>query len=212
MSSIINFTKWMIITLVAVSATIGAITIYYGASLQVKYDGVTGKVISEILSPTLHPDAMKKVYMPMANTLLDTGDMAMTTIVRVPIADNVSTADIEEAMITIAFDESVGAGGMPISEIVESQTGEKQRLLKIFRYCSPITAMAIIEYSDAFSTYLPCRIALIEDKSGKRWLYTLNMDVLIYGGRPLSKDLYKQALELKRVMITLQKGGAKGEF
>ncbi|HIB28032.1 MAG TPA: DUF302 domain-containing protein [Candidatus Thioglobus sp.] len=212
MSSIINFTKWMIITLVAVSATIGAITIYYGASLQVKYDGVTGKVISEILSPTLHPDAMKKVYMPMANTLLDTGDMAMTTIVRVPIADNVSTADIEEAMITIAFDESVGAGGMPISEIVESQTGEKQRLLKIFRYCSPITAMAIIEYSDAFSTYLPCRIALIEDKSGKRWLYTLNMDVLIYGGRPLSKELYEQAIELKRVMIAIQKGGAKGEF
>jgi hypothetical protein len=38
------------------------------------------------------------------------------------------------------------------------------------------------------------------------------MDVLIYGGRPLSKDLYKQALELKRVMITLQNGGAKGEF
>jgi uncharacterized protein (DUF302 family) len=178
----------------------------------VKYDGVTGKVISEILSPTLHPDAMKKVYMPMANTLLDTGDMAMTTIVRVPVADNVSTADIEEAMITIAFDESVGAGGMPISEIVESQTGEKQRLLKIFRYCSPITAMAIIEYSDAFSTYLPCRIALIEDKSGKRWLYTLNMDVLIYGGRPLSKELYEQAIELKRVMIAIQKGGAKGEF
>jgi len=173
---------------------------------------VTGKVISEILSPTLHPDAMKKVYMPMANTLLDTGDMAMTTIIRVPIADDVSNEDIEEAMISIAFEEGVGAGGMPISEIAEFQTGKKQRLLKIFRYCSPITAMGIIEYSDAFSTFLPCRIALIEDKSGKRWLYTLNMDVLIYGGRPLSKDLYKQALELKRVMITLQKGGAKGEF
>jgi uncharacterized protein (DUF302 family) len=72
--------------------------------------------------------------------------------------------------------------------------------------------MAIIEYSDAFSTYLPCRIALVEDKLGKRWLYTLNMDVLIYGGRPLSKDIHKQALELKRVMITLQQAGAKGEF
>ena len=212
MSTIINFSKWMLIALVAIATTIGTVTIFYGTSLQMKYDGITGKVISEILSPTLHPDAMKKVYMPMANTLLDTGDMAMTTIIRVPIADDVSTADIEEAMISIAFEEGVGAGGMPISEIVEFQTGKKQRLLKIFRYCSPITAMDIIEYSDAFSTFLPCRIALIEDKSGKRWLYTLNMDVLIYGGRPLSKDLYKQALELKRVMITLQKGGAKGEF
>ena len=212
MYTIINFSKWMLIALVTIVTIIGTITIYYGTSLQMKYNGVTGKVISEILSPTLHPDAMKKVYMPMANTLLDTGDMAMTTIIRVPIADDVSNEDIEEAMISIAFEEGVGAGGMPISEIVEFQTGKKQRLLKIFRYCSPITAMDIIEYSDAFSTFLPCRIALIEDKSGKRWLYTLNMDVLIYGGRPLSKDLYKQALELKRVMITLQKGGAKGEF
>ena len=212
MPTIINFSKWMLIALVTIATIIGTITIYYGTSLQMKYNGVTGKVISEILSPTLHPDAMKKVYMPMANTLLDTGDMAMTTIIRVPIADDVSNEDIEEAMISIAFEEGVGAGGMPISEIAEFQTGKKQRLLKIFRYCSPITAMDIIEYSDAFSTFLPCRIALIEDKSGKRWLYTLNMDVLIYGGRPLSKDLYKQALELKRVMITLQKGGAKGEF
>jgi hypothetical protein len=38
------------------------------------------------------------------------------------------------------------------------------------------------------------------------------MDVLIYGGRPLSKELYEQAIELKRVMIAIQKGGAKGEF
>ena len=212
MSTIINFSKWMLIALVAIATTIGTITIYYGTSLHMKYDGVTGKVISEILSPTLHPDAVKKVYMPMANTLLDTGDMAMTTIIRVPVADDVSNEDVEEAMISIAFEEGVGAGGMSISEIVESQTGEKQRLLKIFRYCSPHTAMAIIEHSDAFSTYLPCRIALVEDKLGKRWLYTLNMDVLIYGGRPLSEDLYKKALELRHVMITLQQAGAKGEF
>ena len=209
---IINLIKWTLFAIVVMATIVGLATIYYGATFQIKYNGVTGKVISEILSPTLHADAMKKVYMPMTNTLLDTGDMAMTTIIRVPIADDVSTADVEEAMISIAFDEGVGAGGMPISEIVEFQTGKKQRLLKIFRYCSPITAMDIIEYSDAFSTFLPCRIALIEDKSGKRWLYTLNMDVLIYGGWPLSEDLYKQALELKRVMTILQKSGAKGEF
>ncbi len=74
--------------------------------MRIKYGGVTDKVISEFFSPTLHPDAMKKVYMPMANTLLDTGDMTMTTIVRVPIADNVSTVDM--AMITLKFGESVG--------------------------------------------------------------------------------------------------------
>ena len=95
MSTIINFSKWMLIALVAIATTIGTVTIFYGTSLQMKYDGITGKVISEILSPTLHPDAMKKVYMPMANTLLDTGDMAMTTIIRVPVADDVSNEDVK---------------------------------------------------------------------------------------------------------------------
>ncbi|SFV77504.1 hypothetical protein MNB_SUP05-10-821 [hydrothermal vent metagenome] len=212
MASIINLIKWVLIIIVAIATIIGVISTYYAVSLHVKYDGVTGKVISEMISPTLHPDSMEKVYMPMTNTLLDTGDIIMASIVRVPVADDVSNEDVEEAMVSIAFEEGVGAGSMPISEIVEFQTGKKQRLLKVFRYCSPHTAMIMIDHSDAFSSYLPCRIALIEDKSGKRWLYTLNMDMLIYGGQPLPEALHEQALELKRVMTTLQQGGATGAF
>jgi hypothetical protein len=40
---------------------IGAIAAYYMVSLQVQY-GVTTKVISEMISPKLHPEAMEKVY------------------------------------------------------------------------------------------------------------------------------------------------------
>ena len=65
----VSLIKWILIT-------IGAISTYYMTSLQIQY-GVTSKVISEIISPTLHPDAMEKVYMPMTNTLLDTGDITM---------------------------------------------------------------------------------------------------------------------------------------
>ncbi|OJA02950.1 hypothetical protein BGC33_00925, partial [Bathymodiolus thermophilus thioautotrophic gill symbiont] len=60
----IQFVKWVLII-------IGAIATYYMLSLQIQY-GVTSKVISEMISPKLHPDAMKKVYMPMTNKLLDT--------------------------------------------------------------------------------------------------------------------------------------------
>jgi signal peptidase I len=66
MGGIISLIKWVLIV-------IGAIATYYAVSLQLKYDGVTGKVISEMISPTLHPDSMEKVYMPMTNTLLETG-------------------------------------------------------------------------------------------------------------------------------------------
>ena len=197
--------KWILLT-------IGATSTYYMTSLQIQY-GVTSKVISEMISPTLHPDAMEKVYMPMTNTLLDTGDITMASIVRVKVADDVSNEDVEEAMESIATAEGIRSVGMlPLSEMVELQTGEKQRFLKIFQYCSPRTAMVMVDHSDAFSAYLPCRLALIQDKEGQRWLYTLDMNAMIYGGAPLPDYLLEKAIEVQRVITAIQVGGAEGDF
>ncbi len=206
MGKVISLVKWVLIV-------IGAIAVYYGVSLQVKYDGVTGKVISEMISPKLHPQSMEKVYMPMTNTLLETGDITMASIVRVKVADDVSNGDVEEAMESIATAEGIRSVGMlPLSEMVELQTGKKQRFLKIYQYCAPRTAMTMVEHSDAFSAYLPCRLALIEDKEGQRWLYTLDMNAMIYGGAPLPDYLLEKALEVQRVITAIQNGGAEGDF
>jgi len=201
----VNLIKWILIV-------IGAISTYYMTSLQIQY-GVTSKVISEMISPTLHPDAMKKVYMPITKKLLDTGDITMASIYRVKVDDDVSNEDVEEAMSSIAIAEGIReVGKLPLSEQVEMQTGEKQRFLKIFEYCSPRTAMVMVDHSDAFAAYLPCRIALIEDKAGQRWLYTLDMNAMIYGGAPLPPALHEKALEVKRVITAIQDGGAEGDF
>lgn len=206
MSIIVSLVKWLLII-------VGAISVYYGITLQFKYHGVTGKIIKEMINPTLHPDAMDKVYMPMTNILLDTGDITLASVVRIKVADDVSNEDVEEAMTSIATAESIrDVGKLPLSEMVELQTGKKQRFLKIYQYCSPRIAMIMVNHSDSFSAYLPCRIALIEDKSGQRWLYTLNMDFMIYGGAPLPDDLLKKAVEVKRVITAIQKGGAEGDF
>ena len=217
MSGVINVVKWVLMI-------IGAISVYYGMSLQMKYDGVTGKIISEVISPKLHPESMAKVYMPMANTLLKTGDISMASIVRVKVADDVTNEDVEEAMESIATEEGIRSVGMlPLSEMVELQTNapgvtkghadfKRQRFLKIFQYCAPRTAMTMVEHSDAFSAYLPCRLALIEDKQGQRWLYTLDMNAMIYGGAELPEYLLEKALEVQRVITRIQNGGAEGDF
>ncbi|CAB5502038.1 hypothetical protein AZO1586I_1518 [Bathymodiolus thermophilus thioautotrophic gill symbiont] len=197
--------KWILIA-------IGAIATYYMVSLQVQY-GVTSKVISEMISPTLHPDAMEKVYMPMTNKLLDTGDITMASVVRIPVADDLSNEDIEEAMESVAIERSIRSVGMlPLSEMVELQTGEKQRYLKIYQYCSPRVAMTMVDHSDAFSAYLPCRLAVIEDKQGKKWIYTLDMDLMIYGGAPLPPELLKKAIAVQATIDAIQQAGATGDF
>ena len=191
---------------------IGVITTYYMVSLQMQY-GVTSKIISEMISPILHPDAMEKVYMPMINKLLDTGDITMASIVRVLVAENLSNEDIEEAMESVAIEKSIRSVGMlPLSEMVELQTGEKQRYLKIYQYCSPRTAMIMVDHSDAFSAYLPCRLAVIEDKQGQRWVYTLDMNAMIYGGAPLPPKLLEKAIEVQVIIDAIQQAGATGDF
>ncbi len=191
---------------------IGVIATYYMVSLQIDY-GITSKVISEIISPRLHSNAMEKVYMPMANKLLDTGDIAMASIVRTKVAKDLSNEDIEEAMESIAIERSIRSVGMlGLSEMVELQTGKKQRYLKIYQYCSPTIAMEMVDYSDAFSAYLPCRIAVIEDLQGQRWLYALDLNFMIYGGKPLPPELHKKAIKVKKTMDAIQQGGAAGDF
>ncbi|MDC9727588.1 MAG: DUF302 domain-containing protein, partial [Candidatus Thioglobus sp.] len=106
MGGIINLIKWVLIV-------IGAIATYYAVSLQAQY-GVTSKVISEMVSPKLHPDSMSKVYMPMTNTLLDTGDITMASIVRDKVSDDMkgenrleTIANIEEAMAEVVIERNI---------------------------------------------------------------------------------------------------------
>ncbi|SFV86362.1 hypothetical protein MNB_SUP05-SYMBIONT-4-549 [hydrothermal vent metagenome] len=205
---VIQFIKWVLII-------IGAVSTYYMVLLQAQY-GVTSKVISEMISPELHPEAMEKVYMPMTNILLDTNDITMASIVRDKVSDDMkgenlleTIENIEEAMGEVVIERNIkDVGQLPLSEQVELQLDKKQRFLKIYQYCKPTTAMIMVDHSDAFSAYLPCRIALIEDKSGQLWLYSLNMDMMIYGGAPLPDDLLKLALEVKKTMTAIQKAGA----
>jgi uncharacterized protein (DUF302 family) len=143
---------------------------------------------------------------------LDTHDITMASIVRDKVDPEMSIEDIEEAMAEVAIERNIkDVGQLPLSEQVELQLDKKQRFLKIYQYCKPTTAMVMVDHSDAFSAYLPCRIALIEDQKGEKWLYSLNMDMMIYGGAPLPPELLKLALEVKSTMTAIQKAGAGKE-
>ncbi|MEW8046364.1 MAG: DUF302 domain-containing protein, partial [Candidatus Thiodiazotropha sp.] len=75
-----------------------------------------------------------------------------------------------------------------------------------------LIAAKMLDYSDAYSAYLPCRITLIEDQQGKLWLTALNMDMMIYGGKPLPPDLKEEALLVKDYILDIMNRGATGEF
>lgn len=154
-----------------------------------------------------------EMYTGLWKRLKETGTSADATVWKVPLAEGISPADAEQTMNFVANQHNImGVGELPLSEQVERMTGEPQRLLKIYQYCDPRTAMKMVDYTDAFSAYLPCRIALVEDKQGNYALYSLNMDLIIYGGEPLPADLLKEAKQVKNIIRDIMERGATGAF
>ncbi|MDH5470674.1 MAG: DUF302 domain-containing protein [Gammaproteobacteria bacterium] len=158
-------------------------------------------------------DNAPKVYTDMFKSLVASGNGAEATVWKVPVADGLSVEDVEQTMRFVANEHNIkNVGELPLSDQVAAMTGEPQRYLKIYMFCNPLTAAKMVDYSDAFSAYLPCRISVVEDKTGKLWIYTLNMDMMIHGGTRLPDELFEEANTVKDVILDIMNRGAAGDF
>jgi uncharacterized protein (DUF302 family) len=170
------------------------------------------------LQPTLNAinefeDNAVDVFADMGVKLIETGNMAEASVWKIAVADGLTAADVEETMKFVANEHNFkNVGEMPLYKEVEAMSGEPYRYVKIFMFCNALTASRMLDYNDAFSSYLPCRITLIEDQEGKLWLYTLNMDGMIYGGKPLPAELKEEAENVKEIILDIMNRGATGEF
>lgn len=190
-------------------AIIGLIAIVGGGFAYSKFSPMMAemKVLDDF-----DPQA-KEVYMEMWSKLKESGNSAEATVWKYDLEEGVSPDDAEEAMKAVANEMNIkSVGDLPLSDQITSMTGEDQRKLKIFQFCNPLTAKKMVDYSDAFAAYLPCRVSMVESKEGQVSLYALNMDMMIYGGKPLPEDLKKEALEVKEVMLAIMQRGAAGDF
>ena len=153
------------------------------------------------------------VYSEMVATLLETGNAAEATVWKVPVEEGLSVEDVDETVKAVANELNIkNVGELPLSEQVEAMNGEKSRFFKIYMFCNALTAAQMLDYSDAYSAYLPCRVSLVEDKEGKLWLYSLNMDAMIYGGKPLPAALKEEAMGVKKIILEILNRGAEGDF
>lgn len=196
-------------------AIIGLLALIGGAYAYTQYGDMLGKASgmgSEMAAlDQLDPKA-KGIYTDMWDKLKKTGNSADATVVSFPVADGITPEQVEAAMKFKANELNIkGVGELPLSEQVKLETGKDQRFLKIFQFCNPQTAMRMVDYSDAFSAYLPCRISLIQDKQGKLQLYSLNMDMMIHGGKTLPPELLKEAQSIQDTIVGIMKQGATGE-
>ncbi len=153
------------------------------------------------------------MYMEMAEELIATGNSAAATVWRAKVADGLTAEEVGQSIQTIADERNIrSVGFLPLGDQVSAMTGETWRTLNIYLYCNPLTAAKMVEFDPAFAAYLPCRVSLVEDADGQLWIYTLNMDLMIYGGKTLPPELLEEALEVKETMLQILERAAEGDF
>lgn len=154
-----------------------------------------------------------KTYTDLVKNVLATKDAASATVWRVPVTEGLTPEEVEETMKFVANEHNISnVGELPLSKDISAKSGKPYRFIKIFLFCNSLTAAKMLDYNDAFSAYLPCRVTLVEDTSGKLWLYSLNMDLMIHGGKPLPPELKAEAEKVKEIILDIMKRGSEGDF
>jgi len=89
--------------------------------------------------------------------------------------------------------------------------GIESRRLEIFQFCNPYDAYVLAKFNPIFAAYMPCRISLIEDKTGKVWLVMLNLDMQIEN-KTLPKTVRRLTKRVNATLVEIMTAGATGEF
>jgi flagellar basal body-associated protein FliL len=64
-----------------------------------------------------------------------------------------------------------------------------------------------------FATYMPCRIAMIEDANGQGWLIMTDINVdLLAKDKKLQQELTARIKAVRNSLIEIMQAGAKGEL
>jgi len=184
---------------------IGAISLVALIYIMVNFGGMISKI------STLHPDAIH-YYMDMFEKVLETGNSAEAMVRKVKIKDDISNEDVVDTLREIAEENNflvVGDSQMSINSSIKEPNGK--RYIRILHFCAPSIAEKFIDYSEAYGAFMPCRILIVEDDEGNRWLYTMAMELMLYGGKPLPDDILKMAEQVRDLMYGMMDAAATGE-
>ncbi|MDH5473953.1 MAG: DUF302 domain-containing protein [Gammaproteobacteria bacterium] len=187
-------------------AFIGVVSVLLTGLLSVKIF----PVISQLADFDSHA---VKLYFDVAKRALEERSGVEAMVIKVPVKSGVSAGDVDDSIKIIASELNIkNVGELPMYKEVQALSGVPFRYAKIYLLCDAMIAASLLNHSDGFSSYLPCRISVVEDPDGQLWLYTLDMDIMIYGGRPLPPALKEDAIKVRDTIIEIMNRAAVGDF
>ena len=190
-----------ILSVIGALIIVGLLVVYVKFDLGDKMDKVS----------KLDPMAMG-AYMNMFDAVLTTGRSADAMVRKVKINPEVSTEEVIESMKSIAADANMLQVGDSRMADEYDHAGKRQRFVRILHYCAPNIAKTFIDYSVAYGAFMPCRILIVEDDNGERWLVTMAMELMLFGGHTLPPQMMKKAEHVRDTMYKMMDLAAEGDF
>ncbi|MEN8108160.1 MAG: DUF302 domain-containing protein [Pseudomonadota bacterium] len=182
---------------------IGLLTILGGGLLLIK----VWPIFSEF-DPEFIP-----VYSEFVTTLLESKDPGIAMMWSVQVEEGISIEDVKESLVSIATERNfLYTGESEFYKAVEAITGEPYRHVSILTFCDAKVGKMMADYRDAYTGFMPCRITVVEDKFGKIWLHSMNLDLMIHGGKELPPELKKEAMRVWKNIKDMMAGAASGDF
>ncbi|MDM8564734.1 DUF302 domain-containing protein [Candidatus Halobeggiatoa sp. HSG11] len=203
--------------IVNILAIVGLITII---GIGVGYSKINGMLLEAGMSindvknlmSELDPKAME-TYADFAKKFMENKDPGDAMVWKFPVDEDVSVEDVKDSLKSLATDRNfLFVGESPFYKQVEAVTGNPYRHVSFLSFCDVGVGVQMADYNDAYTAFMPCRISVVEDKQGKLWLYSMNLDLMIYGGKELPPKLKAGAIKVRDTIVAIMESASHGEF
>ncbi|MEG3640181.1 DUF302 domain-containing protein [Magnetococcus sp. PR-3] len=155
----------------------------------------------------------QQMYMKFASDLLESKDPGVAMMWMVEVEEDITVEDVKESLKSLAAARNfLFVGEAPFYKQVQAVTGKPYRHVSFMSFCDARVGKMMADYRDEYTGFMPCRISVVEGKDGKIRLYSMNLDMMIYGGRELPAELKKEAMRVSGVLQEIMQGAAQGEF
>ena len=149
--------------------------------------------------------------MLLAPVTMAQGISISETVLKLPLADDVSMDDAVDSMKLRANALNFKlVAHLPLYKELEAM-GVEARRIEIFQFCDARIAIEMVNYNPDFSAYLPCRITLMEDQEGQAWLVTLDLGKVIPSAN-LTPELLEKAELVRDNIESIMTAGANGDL
>jgi uncharacterized protein (DUF302 family) len=158
------------------------------------------------------PDALSS-YQTFVEKVLETKDPGQAMVYSVKVNEGLSPEDVKESLKSLAVSKNfLFIGESPFYKQYEAVTGKKSRYISFMSFCDVRVGAMMANYNPLYTSFMPCRIALVEHQDGQLWLHSMSLEMMIKGGKPLPPELKSEALRVWSTIQEIMQGGANGDF